>query len=193
MQFQHIVTAGSLMQSVNVLRDDSRQLSLALQLCQRTVRGIGAGTGIQHMPPVVGEKFLREPTQVRAAQHSLRRFFLRRRCRVQPGTAPEIRDAAPGRNPCPAQEDHTLCSRQNRGKLRILFFIAHSRSAPFPPLDRKPVSRQHSPAVRQYIRNVRKALTLRPQERTDILCRADKIRHHNGAHPRVMDGADAVE
>ena len=58
-QLQYLLTSGHLMQTVDVLRDHSGQLSLLLQLRQRPVRLIRFRGGSKHLVPVEAKEFLR--------------------------------------------------------------------------------------------------------------------------------------
>ena len=56
MELQHPLTAGGLVQTVDVLGDDGLQLALLFPLRQFIVGGVGLRVGGQHLGPVEPEK-----------------------------------------------------------------------------------------------------------------------------------------
>ena len=74
MQLQHIFAARGLMQAVDVLRDDSRQLSFRLQMRQGFMRRIRARVGREHFLPVKCKELLRALHEKGMADNCFRRI-----------------------------------------------------------------------------------------------------------------------
>ena len=72
MELQHLLAARQLVETVDVLGDDSPQLARTLQLRQLPVGGVGLRTGDQQLFPIEVEKFLRVVFVEGVAQHDLR-------------------------------------------------------------------------------------------------------------------------
>ena len=111
MDLLHILAPRFLMQTVNVLRDDSVQLSMRFHLRQLHVRSIRKHiSGIQVFPEIRKEHFgftveaLAAEQIFRPVPRELLIVFP-----VQPVFASEIRDAALCRYACPAKEHNIGC------------------------------------------------------------------------------------
>ena len=91
-----------LVQAVDVLGDDGAQLACRLQLGQLLVSGVGLGIQAEHLVPVEAVKFLRPGVEEGAAEDLLRGPGVL--LVVQAVHTAEIRDAALGAHPRPAEK-----------------------------------------------------------------------------------------
>ena len=75
-QLKHVFAACLLVQTIDVLCNNSGQLASLLQLRQLFMRGIGLGIQIQHFIAVELEKLLRTPFVERMAEDGFRRILI---------------------------------------------------------------------------------------------------------------------
>ena len=97
-QFQHVAAARPLMEFINVLGDDRRQLALLFQARQRIVRRIGLCLRADEIFAVVIEKHVRVTHKKAVAEQFLRRPSVRLQCRINAVAAAEVGNAAFGGN-----------------------------------------------------------------------------------------------
>ena len=97
-QLVYPLAARLLMQAVDVLGDDRRQLAHLLELCQRDVRRVGLCVRVDHLVKIVLKKLLGVAHKEGVAEHRLGRigvlFLLL--AAVQALVAAEIRDIRSG-------------------------------------------------------------------------------------------------
>ena len=126
MQLEHLLRAGLLMQSVDVLRDDSAAFALALPFCELEVRGVRLRVERKHFRAVEPVEFCGLAEEKRVAENGLRRILVL--LIVQTVYRTEIRDAALGRNACAAEKDDVvaavdpfleLCDFRSHGKFLL--------------------------------------------------------------------------
>lgn len=115
------------MEAVDVLGDNCPQPALPLQPGQGIVGAVGLGVRVEHHAPEEVVKLRRVMDKVSVGEHLLvgeARLLLL----VQPVGAAEIRDAAGGGDPRPAQEHHALALLN---PLAQQLQLCHGRSPPF--------------------------------------------------------------
>ena len=107
-QLVDIAVARLPVQAVDVLRDQARELSRALERIELPVRGVGLRLRMEHVLAVERVKPIGVQVKKRLAEHHLRRE-LAVLLPVQPVLPGEIRDARRGAHARAAEEHDALC------------------------------------------------------------------------------------
>lgn len=105
MQLQHPTGAGSLVEPVDVLGDDGRQLACPFPGGEGPVGRVRLRVGVQQVGAIVGEELLRVALEEAMTEDLLGGVAGCRRLVVQPPAGPEIGDSALGRHSGAAEED----------------------------------------------------------------------------------------
>ncbi len=106
MQLEHVFASGSLVQTVDVLRDDGGQLARPLQLRQLAVRRVGLCVQSEHFVLIKTVKFLRLRHKERMTEDGLRRIIIF--LIVQTVDTAEVRDSAFRRHARTAEKDNPV-------------------------------------------------------------------------------------
>ena len=105
-QFKHFFAAGHLVQTINILRDNGRELSGGFQLRQLAVGCIGTGCKTDHLLPVEIVKLRRVADKKAVAEDGFRwviKFLI-----VKAIDRTEIGNAAFGRDTGTAEKDYAM-------------------------------------------------------------------------------------
>ena len=121
-----IFTAGSLMETVDILGNDSGQLTLFFQLSQFKVSGIWFSIEAEHFSAVEAIELRSITDEEGVAEDSFRRIVPL--LMVETVNAAEVRDTAFGGHTGAAEEDDAFRAGNNIGKFRDLVHISHPLS-----------------------------------------------------------------